>query len=48
MIDKTKLVRVKPGEENRGTTPESRKHLAEQGLIMAKELGIDTPMPGLQ
>jgi hypothetical protein len=47
VIDKSKLVRVKPGEENRGVNEEQRKNLAEAGLAMAKQLGIDKPIPGL-
>ena len=45
MIDKSKLVPLNPEDYNKGTTPESRKHLAELGKKMAQEMGIDDDSP---
>lgn len=43
MIDKSKLVKVVPGNENKGVTPEQRRNLSKYGRKMASDMGILRP-----
>ena len=47
MIEKGKLVKV-TGQHNEGVSQAQKENAKKAGLELAKRLGIDTKIPGLQ